>query len=360
MKARYRFAAFSAACLCVLSSATSLAQTNYLEPPGKPGSEAARMKTLNQVEPRTVISSLPYDITNSGSYYVSGQLCGCANSNGISVYTNHVRIDLCGFPILGGPGSLSGVYVAVPAANISVKNGIVSGWGRFGIDATNSKDVVFADLKAFQNGYGGLYAGENAMVERCSAYNNGYDPNAQGQLPPLNEGIQVGPFSTVLDCKSRFNKGAGIHAFDFSRISGCTATESSSSAGIVGQDFCTIRDCTAAKNGLHGIFVRHKGRVIGNTSVFNSTATNDAAGIMVQGNNNLIEENIVISNSNGIFVAAGGNLILRNAASQNVIMDYNVTSQSTKGRVLNAIDGQTFYIQGNDIVTNNPWANFRF
>ena len=38
-----------------------------LTPPGAPGET---MKSLEQVEPRTPISSLPYTISESGSYYV--------------------------------------------------------------------------------------------------------------------------------------------------------------------------------------------------------------------------------------------------------------------------------------------------
>ena len=42
-----------------------------LTPPGAPGET---MKALAQVEPRTPISSLPYTISESGSYYVTGNL----------------------------------------------------------------------------------------------------------------------------------------------------------------------------------------------------------------------------------------------------------------------------------------------
>ena len=361
MKDSYRLAAGLLLCSLLLPTTSAFSQTNYMEPLGAPGSEAARMKTLNQVEPRTVITRLPFDITNSGSYYISGQLFGCANSNGITIYTNHVRIDLCGFPIIGVPGSLNGICVAAPAFNISVRNGIVSGWGRFGVNATNSKEVVFCEMKAFMNGFGGLYAGENAMVERCSAYNNGYDSGAQGQQPPATDGIQVGAFSSILDCKSRFNKGAGINTFDFSRVVGCTATENMEAQGIMAHDFCTIRDCVAAKNGVDGIFVGNACRVSGNTCVWNSTASTNGAGITVQGLHSLVEDNILIQNTNGIKVVAGGNIVIRNYASFNGMgMDFNIVSQSPKGRVVNAPDGQSFFLQGTDIITNNPWANFKF
>ena len=52
------------------------------------------MKTLDQLEPRVPISSLPYDITTSGSYYVTTNLVGTAGTNGITIVTDNVTIDL--------------------------------------------------------------------------------------------------------------------------------------------------------------------------------------------------------------------------------------------------------------------------
>ncbi len=44
-----------------------------LTPPGAP---APTMMTLAQIEPRTPISSLPFAITNAGSYYLTTNLTG--------------------------------------------------------------------------------------------------------------------------------------------------------------------------------------------------------------------------------------------------------------------------------------------
>src|SRR5205085_693571 len=61
-----------------------------LTPPGPP---APVMKTLQQIEPRTAISSLPFTITNSGSYYLTGNLTGTAGANrGITILTDHVTL----------------------------------------------------------------------------------------------------------------------------------------------------------------------------------------------------------------------------------------------------------------------------
>jgi len=66
-----------------------------LTPPGAPG---PMMKTLDQLEPRTPISSAPYTITNPGSYYLATNLV-CAVSNAIVIAANGVTLDLNGFTI---------------------------------------------------------------------------------------------------------------------------------------------------------------------------------------------------------------------------------------------------------------------
>src|SRR5882724_3568968 len=69
-----------------------------LTPPGAP---APTMKTLTQIEPRRPISSLPFTINTSGSYYLTTNLVGVVGSDGISIVASDVTIDLGGFTLLG-------------------------------------------------------------------------------------------------------------------------------------------------------------------------------------------------------------------------------------------------------------------
>src|ERR1051325_5982475 len=84
--------------LCALCESVVLAQGN-LAPPGAP---APTMKSLAQIEPRTPISSLPFSITQPGSYYLSGNLTG---TTGITIAASGVTLDLNGFELVGGAGS---------------------------------------------------------------------------------------------------------------------------------------------------------------------------------------------------------------------------------------------------------------
>src|SRR5262245_28247040 len=64
-------------------------------------------KTLQEVEPRTAISSLPYTINTPGSYYLTKDLTGLAAQNGIMINSSNVTLDLRGFSLVGVAGSLS-------------------------------------------------------------------------------------------------------------------------------------------------------------------------------------------------------------------------------------------------------------
>jgi hypothetical protein len=340
---------------CLAASVLSIRGGDYWTPRGAPETDAGKMKTLDQVEPRQAISSLPYEITNSGSFYVICRLSGAPAKDGITIRANHVRLDLCGFPLIGTNNSGSGIIVPEVCDNISIRNGVICNWGGFGINATNARDAALADVKAFGNYLGGLYVGDNALVERCSAYGNG-DTNAPQADPPMDDGIRAGSFSTVTGCKSRFNRGAGIHTYFFSRITECIATESRAADGVHVEDYCTVRDSTAAKNWLHGIRVASRCRVAGNTcgeNGFMDPQTN-ACGIFVDGNNNIIQDNNVMGNDFGIQINTGkmGNFVVRNLSGKNVPPN-NWPSWPASNYV-----GPIEAFQGTMFTNSNPWANF--
>ena len=69
-----------------------------LTPPGPPG---PTMKTLGQIEPRLPISALPFTISSPGAYYVTTNLTGVTNAQGILIQSDDVTLDLSGFTLTG-------------------------------------------------------------------------------------------------------------------------------------------------------------------------------------------------------------------------------------------------------------------
>ena len=101
-----------------------------LTPPGTP---APTMKSLDQVEPRTIVnaantpgnSANTFIISSPGSYYLTGNLTGASGKHGISIQADDVTLDLNGFAIIsGGGGAFRGVNV--PAAQSGFKIGRAS------------------------------------------------------------------------------------------------------------------------------------------------------------------------------------------------------------------------------------------
>jgi hypothetical protein len=98
-----------------------------LTPPGAP---APTMKTLDQIQPRTIISSAPFTITQPGSYYLTTNL-SVNSGDAIDINTNQVTIDLNGFTIssTANPPTGYAINLTVSTGNqdIAIINGHIKG-----------------------------------------------------------------------------------------------------------------------------------------------------------------------------------------------------------------------------------------
>jgi hypothetical protein len=167
-----------------LIAAACLFAQGPLTPPGAP---APTMKTLDQVEARTPISTAPFTVSASGSYYLTANLA-VTSGNAITISADDVTLDLNGFTIssTASPADGAGVSLAGARSNVTVRNGHIRGTTTFdggtfttggfldGIDANTNggANLRFSDLSVLGVGDAGINTilnnpASDHRIERC-------------------------------------------------------------------------------------------------------------------------------------------------------------------------------------------------
>ncbi len=291
-----------------------------LTPPGAP---APVFKTLNQIEPRTPISAIPFTISSSGSYYLTTNVTGVAGLHGISINANDVTLDLSGCTVAGVSFSGSGIIVANSFTNVTVRNGTVRNWGGSGVSAAGSasRNIVLEHLTVSANASIGISC-YGALVSDCSVVGSG------------SIGIDAS-YSHLRDCTVDGSGTYGIH------LRSAVATG------------CFVRNSVQ-----NGILLNAPGcQAIGNTLIANNT-TNQAAYSAIRINDaaNRIENNHISGSGpagSGIGGGAGytGNVIIRNTVISAGSNNYDILGTQIIGPIIST---------GGTITNSNPWANFSF
>lgn len=107
------------------------------------------MRTLDEIEPRIPIDSVPITIDQPGSYFLTGNLDSGANT-AIAVLAPDVSLDLMGFTLSGTGANGIGVG-SVPGATI--RNGRISGFTH-GIGLFRSKGAMIEGIQISGADYG--------------------------------------------------------------------------------------------------------------------------------------------------------------------------------------------------------------
>jgi hypothetical protein len=295
------------------------------------------------------------------------------------------------FALVGTNGALDGITFDPSAEkNVAIRNGSVRGWGGRGINLSGGLDGVSIEhIRAADNALEGITVPSHSVAHQCIAMGNG----ASGFLVLLNavvesciaegnggDGIRaIGVGGTIRSCASAYNTDSGIYADNGWTIVQCS-TSFNGANGIETIYENTILDCTATANTAAGIW---GGRLVANctasanqgdgilaigTSVVrnNCCKQNVGAGVHLTGGDVRVDGNNVTYNSIGIDVDMPGNLIVRNAAAENSINNYDIVAGNRYGQVIDlTIGGAPPAVLGsgsavNTVNNTNPWANFSY
>ncbi len=314
--------------LCALFCCANAFSQGGLTPANAPD---PTMKTLAQIEPRIPISSLPFTVTKSGSYYLTTNLT-VASGSGITVNADDVSLDLGGWTLASSAGSSVGILSF--STNLFVRNGTVRGFG-IGLQLNFASETKVERVNAVDNSSVGIFVGDKSAVIDCTAIRNG------------GRGIDAGAHCQIRSCRSYENGGVGIFTLDSCVIQdsiagtnslggfqvgkgvslrGCVA-HNNSGAGISAGESALVSDCSA-KNNVNGGMNTGAGSFVRDSLAANNLSHGFSSGA----GSHYAQVNAIGNSSNGINLFYNGGLIERSMVISN--MDYGI------------------YISGNTVVTD--------
>ncbi|MEM6398382.1 MAG: right-handed parallel beta-helix repeat-containing protein [Bacteroidota bacterium] len=342
-----------------------------------------------------------YGIDEPGSYYLTSNIVVPQNNRiGVYIDSDNVTLDLNGYSVIGtqandGSGT-DGIRIQGGRNNVTIKNGMVTGWGEAGIRGFATENCLIQDIVSSSNGSRGFDMGENSVLIECSAFGNGgngfegqngcnfirctaggntFDGFASrngSQFVNCNAysngvaGIDANSDITVLGCVASNNGDNGIDVIGNGLVQNCVAYDNSGD-GINVSFSSRVAFCMAANNSEDGIQLRSGGAVVYGCVAHN----NDEAGINASsggGSRTLIENNGVTDNdSDGIRVEGTNALVISNRASGNTKLDdedffpvpsnYDLSSGTNFGPILQVENGGDLSTVTNG---NHPYANFEY
>lgn len=287
---------------------------------------------VDQAEKRIPISSLPFQITLPGSYYLTKSFMFAGTDHGITISSSDVVLDLNGFSISGSNTTVvtAGVRLngnsTTPLRNVVVRNGTIDGF-YYGVYFFFARNCVVYDVAcASQRGIGMIIQNSSGNVlQHVSISNtalNGLDLTGTADDNHIADtsvtatqarGIEFlanGNGNLFERCVVSSNAKEGLHW-------------TGAGSGNV------VRNCSFIGNGLDGIYLSNAG-LTGNRVDSNDSSKNGGAGIETIG------------------------------TSKNVIVR-NVFSLNTNANVFAATDVIGFMITTLGTFTSDqPWANFSY
>ncbi len=219
------------------------------------GQQASDIISAASDEVRTEISSCPYPINSSGSYYLSGNMS--SDLTCITVTRDNVTIDLMGFMISGGGLGTNGHGIYINNQdNVEIKNGTIRNFGLAGIYIPNGTNHRISNIRAIDNSSIGIWLdSSNNVVANCVANNN-------------YTGIAVGPGSIVTGNIATNNTISGIVTDSGALVKNNIAR--SNGSGIDTFTGSLLKDNIATDNQGNGIHPGANNLIYGNTAYDNN------------------------------------------------------------------------------------------
>ncbi len=279
-------------------------------------------------EPRIAINSTNtpgdadsrFQISQPGSYYLTGNIMGAFGRSGIEIVASGVTIDLNGFELVGVAGSLDGIKGDPAIQNVRIQNGTISGWGDHGVDLVGVERCHVTNVIATANTGSGIQLGSGSFMSGCIASLNA------GFI-----GLSLDDGCTMVDCTAFGNTGRGLAVDAGGTITNCTAY-ANGAEGIVGGQGATIQHCTSRLNTSHGIRVS-SGCTVRNNTCYRNSFGGVGAGVSTTGGDNRIEGNHCAAGGIGIEVNGTGSIIIRNTCAGNTT-DWDIAADNIFGPII--------------------------
>lgn len=249
-----------------------------LNPPG--GAVTSTYKTLDQVEPRTPITSglvaSTITLSTPGSYYLTGNISYSGTGPAILVGAPNVTIDLCGFNIssTGTTGNTHGISnTGTGNKNTVVRNGSITGFAGNGVNIAG----------------GDTHRVENIHVSGCTG-----------------TGIVLSTiYGSVNNCKVSYNLGGGITTLSTSTICDNTVDNNGNQATFTGDGINAGQTSLVARNKLYNNFGAGITASFGTTVSENNVRNCFQSGIAVNFDCQVLNNTIVQCNNNNTLGQAG-------------------------------------------------------
>lgn len=313
-------------------------QAGPLDPP--PGA----VQPTNRVQLNAQSITLPYTISQPGSYVLTSNLTGVAGQDGIIISANDVTLDLNGFSLIGVPGSSAGVSAS--GSGIAVINGTIRGWSGNGINGWSAHNARLKSLSIMSCAIGAI-VGEGSSVSHCVFRSNqshgllarnASSIHASTATLNGNNGFDLDLGSVLTNSTAQQNAGYGIRANGDNVVMNCTSRDNTLD-GIRADD-SIIMNSSFRTNGDDGVDV--DGRSIVRNCV---SAGNSGAGIEASGSARIESNSIMFNVGFGVDGVNFGGLVVKNYARGNSAGNYD----PGLGGIVGPMSGS---------ISTHPWANF--